>query len=441
MDLQAKQTINWKFGPKHKEYIKNCLNNNFNVAEGAVRAGKTIDNIFAFAMDLETSPDKIHLATGSTVGNAKLNIGEANGFGLEYIFRNRCRWGKFKSNECLYINTLKGERIVIFSGGMKANSFKSIRGNSYGLWIATEINLHHETFIQEAMNRSLMAERRKIYWDLNPSPPRNWIYRDYIDKFHERAKEGKFTGGFQLEKFTIFDNASLTEERKQEIIDTYDQGSIWYQRDILGKRMAVEGVIYEKYVEQPEHYLIKSEDIRNKHYSYLNIGVDFGGNKSYHTFVATGITGDNKLIGIASERHKADIDAVELSLKLVDFTKRVISHTGRVVDRVYTDSAEQVLPRDIRREFNRNGLGHIRISDSTKHPIVDRIRATDILINQDRLRVSEDAETLHIALQEAVYDESKEGEIERLDDGTSDIDTLDAFEYSWANQMYRLIRR
>ena len=52
---------------------------------GAVRAGKTVDNVYAFAHELKTTPDKIHLATGSTSANAKLNIGDANGFGLEYI--------------------------------------------------------------------------------------------------------------------------------------------------------------------------------------------------------------------------------------------------------------------------------------------------------------------------------------------------------------------
>jgi len=53
-----------------------------NVAEGAVRAGKTVDNVFVFAALLENSPDKFHLATGSTLGNAKLNIGDCNGLSI-----------------------------------------------------------------------------------------------------------------------------------------------------------------------------------------------------------------------------------------------------------------------------------------------------------------------------------------------------------------------
>ena len=83
------------FGPLHKEYIRKATQATISVAEGAVRAGKTIDNISAFAYIIQCgTPDRIHLATGSTSANAKLNIGDANGFGLEYIFRGRCRWTK-----------------------------------------------------------------------------------------------------------------------------------------------------------------------------------------------------------------------------------------------------------------------------------------------------------------------------------------------------------
>ena len=98
-----KKTIEFKFSEKHKEYIRKCHECSYNVAEGAVRAGKTVDNIFAFAHELKTAPDRIHLATGSTVGNAKLNIGDCNGLGLEWIFRGQCHWGKYKDNEALFV--------------------------------------------------------------------------------------------------------------------------------------------------------------------------------------------------------------------------------------------------------------------------------------------------------------------------------------------------
>ena len=68
-----KKTILFNFSEKHKEYIRKCASCTYNVAEGAVRAGKTVDNVFAFAHEIKTTPDRIHLATGSTMANAIVN--------------------------------------------------------------------------------------------------------------------------------------------------------------------------------------------------------------------------------------------------------------------------------------------------------------------------------------------------------------------------------
>lgn len=47
------RTINPVFGEKHKAYIQRAMRCTISVAEGAVRAGKTIDNIAAFAALIE----------------------------------------------------------------------------------------------------------------------------------------------------------------------------------------------------------------------------------------------------------------------------------------------------------------------------------------------------------------------------------------------------
>jgi PBSX family phage terminase large subunit len=221
-----------------------------NVAEGAIRSGKTIDHCIIAAMYLELCPDKIHLASGSTIGNAKLNIGACNGFGLENLFRGRCKWGKFKDNEALYIYTQTGEKIVIFAGGAKADSYKRILGNSYGMWIATEINEHYDcddsrsSFIKVAFGRQVAAQKPLVLWDLNPCNPQHRIYTDYIDNYLDG-----YIGGYQYKHFTIDDNLSISPQRKAEIKSQYIVGSIWYRRDILGERCIAEGLVYPRYEE------------------------------------------------------------------------------------------------------------------------------------------------------------------------------------------------
>ena len=188
--MTKSQTIAWSpFSDKHKTYIRRALANKMNVAEGAIRSGKTIDHCIIAAAYLEICPDKIHLASGSSMPNAKLNIGACNGFGLENLFRGRCKWGKYKGNEALFLQTKTGEKIVIFAGGGKADSYKKILGNSYGLWIATEINEHYdsddsrESFIKVAFGRQAAAVKPLILWDLNPCSPKHAIYEQYIDKY------------------------------------------------------------------------------------------------------------------------------------------------------------------------------------------------------------------------------------------------------------------
>lgn len=43
------------FSKKHREYMSRAYSSVINVAEGAVRAGKTVDNVFVFAALLENS--------------------------------------------------------------------------------------------------------------------------------------------------------------------------------------------------------------------------------------------------------------------------------------------------------------------------------------------------------------------------------------------------
>ncbi|WP_287508686.1 terminase family protein [Veillonella sp.] len=455
--ITKKKTIPFNFSDKHKNYIRNCVRNTFNFAEGAVRAGKTVDNVYAFAHELKTTPDRIHLATGSTSANAKLNIGDANGFGLEYIFRGQCHWGKYKGNECLYIkgpSTKNKQKIVIFSGGALANSFKKIRGNSYGMWIATEINLHHDNTIKEAYNRTIAAKRRKFFWDLNPDNPNAPIYTEYIDKYDDLNKKGELLGGYNYAHFTIDDNINITEERRNEIKSQYDKTSIWYQRDILGKRCIAEGLIYRSFANNPKQYQFKYNDLKDKNkllkdfnnksdsdlFMKINIGVDFGGTGSGHAFVATGITpGFKEVKVLASERHFGDIDPIKLGDLFVDFLKKIIYKYGFITC-VYCDSAEQVLIRGLRNSAKKANLGNVRITDALKSCINDRIKLTCMLLSQNRFFYEkDDCDTLETALSSAIYDPKEITEDVRLDDGSSDIDTLDAYEYTIERYTSRLL--
>lgn len=448
--VNRRKRIGFNFSDKHKRYIKNCVNSTYNILEGAVRSGKTVDNVFAFAHELKTTKDRIHLATGSTMANAKLNIGDANGFGLEYIFRGQCRWTQYKGNDCLLINgpdTGYKDKIVIFAGGAASDSYKKIRGNSYGMWIATEINLHHDNTIKEAFNRQLAAKNRKIFWDLNPDHPKAAIYVDYIDKYAEKAAKGELLGGYNYEHFNIFENINIPKQRIAEIVSQYDKDSIWYVRDILGKRSIAEGLVYTQFASlaamanNPMKITVAQaqEMIKRNELQGITIGVDFGGNGSGHSFVASAPTvGYGKLVALVSELHKEELDPDSLGQVFLAFVKKVIKLFGGV-SKVYCDSAEQVLIRGLRTTMARAAMGDIKVGNARKDRINDRIFCFTSLVAQGRFAYTELCDTLEDALSMAVW-RPNTVELERLDDGTSDIDTLDGFEYSYERDIRNYIK-
>lgn len=453
MAYMKKQTLSYMFSEKHKEYIRRCVSCEFNVAEGAVRAGKTVDNVYAFAHELKTTPDRIHLATGSTVGNAKLNIGDCNGLGLEHIFRGQCHWGKYKDNEALYIKgpaTKFCQKIIIFAGAAKADSYKKIRGNSYGMWIATEINLHHDNTIKEALNRQLAAKHLRVFWDLNPDNPNATIYTEYIDRYMKQAEEGNFPGGYNYMHCTLYDNMTISDERKKEIESRYDPTSIWYMRDIKGMRVVASGLIYRRF----------ADDTSTKQFAFrldkkptdlmeIILGIDFGGSGSGHAFTATAITrGYGAVIGLASEwiackdkqGNQIEIDPEQLGSMFCDFCRKIINRYGYITT-VYADSAEQTLIAGIRSSLRRNGLGWIRVENALKTEINDRINALVMLMAQGRFfYVGKECASLVTALCIAVWDPNEVTKNVRLDDGTSDIDSLDSFEYTFERSISMLIR-
>ena len=428
-------TIPWgQFSEKHKRYIKSALKNRMCVAEGAIRSGKTIDHCIISAAYLEETPDKYHLASGSTIGNAKLNIGVCNGFGLENLFRGRCRWGKYRDNEALFIQTRTGEKIVIFVGGAKADAYKRILGNSYGLWIATEINEHYDcadsriSFVKVASGRQIAARKPFTLWDLNPCNPKAHIYEDYIDKYREQG----LAGGYLYEHFTIKDNATITPERIREIESRYDPNTVWYRRDILGERAVAEGLIYQMFADQPDRYVV--DDIPG----YINhavIGVDFGGGSSAHAFCCVGYFG-NSLVILDEYRETEALNPTKLEKDFVDFVKRC--QMRWLVTDCWCDSAEQTLINGLRTAAAQNRI-YINIGNALKKHINDRIRATCLLMGAGRFFVNNACTVTIDALKSAVWDSKQLTEDVRLDNGTTNIDSLDAMEYAFERDIPNLI--
>lgn len=430
-------TIPWgTFSEKHRRYIRGALKHRMCVAEGAIRSGKTIDHCIIAAAYLERTPDRFHLASGATIANAKLNIGVCNGFGLENLFRGRCRWGRYRDNEALFVQTRTGEKIVVFAGGGRSDSYRRILGNSYGLWIATEINEHYDcpdsrtSFVKVAAGRQIAARQPFTLWDLNPCGPGAPIYRDYIDKYREDG----LAGGYLYEHFTIRDNATITPERMAEIESRYDVNSVWYRRDILGERAAAEGLIYRQFADAPERFVV--DELPGGGIRSAAIGVDFGGGTSAHAFCCLGFTGHGAVVVLDEYRQGDALTPSALAADFVDFVKRCQARW--LVTDAWCDSAEQTLINGLRAAAAAARLP-VNIGSALKKPINDRIRAVCLLMGEGRFFVMRDCRNTIDALMNAVWDRGKVTQDVRLDDGTTNIDSLDAMEYALEREIAYLV--
>ena len=135
-------------------------------------------------------------------------------------------------------------------------------------------------------------------------------------------------------------------------------------------------------------------------------------------------------------------DADFLANALIDFCTEVFLKYGEI-NYIFCDSAEQTLISHLRSKLSKCPLSWLgsRVENSAKIEIIDRIRLTSILMGSGRFWYTEQAASLRDALAGALWSQKHPGIDERLDDGTTDIDSLDAFEYTIERFYHELTRR
>lgn len=416
-----------KYTEKQKEYIAKA-NHRWNIKSGAVRSGKSFVDVTAIV------PMRIRERVGKD--GLVLIIGVSK----ETIERNvlqpmRERYGKD------IVGTINNRNIAIVCGepvyclgAEKVSQVAKIQGASAKYVYGDEVAKWNEEVFN--MLKSRLDKPYSCFdGSLNPEHPTHWL-KKFIDS----------DADIYLQEYTIFDNSFLTKEFVDNLCREY-QGTIYYDRLILGKWVRAEGAIYRKFADNSKKYYCeivnKKSDSTHKQFltsqlEDITIGVDFGGNGSGHSFVATAYIDDYKyLIALKSERHFGDYDSNDLDSLVLDFAQAVFDLYGDVY-KVYYDNAETVLGRGLKRAFEKR-FPSVIVRGAKKDIINDRIRCTNRLIGANRFFYTDGCETLTTALSEAVWN-SKAQVDERLDDGTSDIDSLDAFEYTFERDMKKFIK-
>ena len=403
-----------QLSPKQNEFIERSTHR-WNLKVGAVRSGKSFVDV------VYTIPARLR------AGHGKDGLNVILGVSRETIERNVLQPMRELYTARL-VGTINSRNIVRVCGedvyclgGEKVSQVAKIQGSSIKYCYGDELaKWNREVFyiLQSRLDKPYSC----FDGACNPEAPTHWLKefldRDDLDMY--------------VQPYTIFDNPFLPPEFVANLCKEY-AGTVYYQRFILGEWALAEGLVYRDFANDPVKYTV--EDVHgwmvenNKQAAILSIGVDFGGTGSATKFQATVITFDWCVIAVDEEyidHQKESVDPNDLNRRYSRFVDRVTSEWGAGITRA--DSAEQILIRGLYNTARSEGL-KTQVKNALKMKITDRIRLEILLMGQGRFFVADKCQHLIEALKTAVYEKDTPDDT-RLDDGTTDIDSLDAFEYS-----------
>ena len=406
---------------KQKEFIRNG-NRRYNLKVGARRCGKTyLDILYVIPKRIieRKGKDGLNVVFGVSKGTIERNVLQPlrEIYGKELIT-------SINSQNIAY---LFGEEVYCL-GCEKANQVSKIQGTSIKYAYGDEVaKWNQEVFIM--IQASLDKPYSCFDGSLNPEAKTHWLKTDFLDVIEEKGLD------VYVQNYTIFDNPFLSKEFVENLCKEYE-GTVFYNRLILGQWCNAEGLIYKRFADNPKKYIWDKE--KKLPEGYTIIGIDYGGSKSGQAFVCTRISYDFKnIIVLGSEKHLGDIDPDDLFELEIEFIKRMEFKYKCKVDYIFPDNEEVVLIRGLRNDAPSRGI-EATVRGCIKEPINDRIDLERTIIAYDMFwYIDGECNTLVDALCGAVWDD-KAKEDERLDDFTSDIDTMDAFEYSFTRYMKQI---
>lgn len=398
---------------KQKEFIRNATHR-YNLKIGARRCGKTyLDILFTIPNRLleRKDLDGLNVIFGVSKGTIERNVLQPlrEIYGKELV-------GFISSQN---IASLFGQEVYCL-GTEKISQVSKIQGTSIKYAYGDEMaKWNKEVFIM--IQGSLDKPYSCLDGALNPENKNHWLKKDFLDVIKEKGLD------VYTQYYTIFDNPFLPKDFVDNLCKEY-QGTVYYNRLILGQWCDAEGLIFQQIANNYKRYITTTVQLN----SIISIGIDWGGNKSKHSITATKISRDFKEIQVlkSSTMKATGTNTKQVFRWIINFIKEIQDKYG-TVSFIFADSAEQVLNNSLNGELRANKI-NLTVQDSLKIEIKNRIELWNRLLNLDKISFIENqCQTLIEALQTALYDEKAKDD-RWIDDGeTSDIDSLDSFDYSF----------
>ena len=410
------KSLNEMLNPKQIDFML-FDDKRINLLTGSVRSGKTYVSLLKWAIFVASMPITCEfLMVGKTLTSLKRNC-----LGLleELVGSN------FKYSISAKSGTLFGRRIWL-EGANDIKAESKIRGMTLAGSYVDELTQIPYDFYTMLLSR-LSVKNAKLYATTNPDTPTHWVKVNIID--NEDIDK-------QIWKFTFDDNEILKKENEiyfEQLKKEYQSmGDVFFKRFILGLWVLAEGIIYSQFANNPELFIRDEplDEYGNKlNFLIVSIGIDYGATKGETEFKATGITPLFKEVWTIDEMKLSGLHSPEQMYEaFIGFYKRVVENYGKVTH-CFADygALGQVLTYGLNKHLQEHNVP-LRVEDCIKGKIIDRIYLDLTLFAQHRRFILRKCKYLIEAYEMAVWDEKHEDE--RLDDGSTPIDDLDASEYS-----------
>lgn len=391
------------------------------IADGAIRSGKSVAMSLSFVIWAMSEFEACNFAMcGKTIGSFRRNVL----FWLKLMLRSRgYSVSEQRTENLVIVRRGSVENYFYVFGGKDERSQDLIQGITLAGVFFDEVALMPESFVNQATGRC-SVDGSKFWFNCNPGSPAHWFKTGWIDKRQDKR--------LLYLHFTMDDNLSLSEAVKERYWGMYT--GVFFKRYILGEWKSADGVIYRQFADDPERFILDEvpADI-----FIGTMGLDFGGNGSAHAGCLVGITRGYRSIVILDEYYRKEvIDPGTLTDDVCGFVQR--SQAQCRATSIWCDSAETTLIKGIRTEVFARHIP-VEVRNARKGEIIDRIRLCDMIMSQGRFFVMRRCRHTIAALSEAVWDSKSPTRDRRLDDGSTNIDSLDALEYALEPHANRLI--
>lgn len=417
--------------------------------EGTTYAGKTTLALLKFALRCAASSRRLHILSGLDLGTIEKNIINKE-FGLLEDLGPLAEYrpaGKGEhSAPHILLRTSDGERVIYVLGYDNKARWKKALGGQYGCVYIDEINIADMEYVREAAMRSdyLLAT-------LNPDDPRKAVYTEYIDHARPLPEWRHDTPTPLLAQlarparrgwvhwfFGFGDNAALTEEKRQRIVEAAPAGTQLYRSKILGLRGRSEGLVFEP----PESCKVGRRELRRQmeagtlRFTRFACGVDTSYSQNTEdtfAFVFDGLTADRRKVTLAAEVHsnrarrsagREPLAPSDIPPLLEEFLERQRAAWG-FGRKVFIDSADQATLTECRKHKRRNGSLYDFVPAWKRLGVLDRIKLeSGWLAHGQHLFVEEECKPLLEEMERYSWEDTG-----RPEDGNDHC--INAEQYAW----------